>query len=133
MDMDKYGNMMLKLWDSGLPILRQSQRDFACPNTARLKFPSKVQKKLDETASQAAKARSASGDGEQLRKGMDVFSMCSAASKTVPTLQFQHVSTPISFNINRVPLQDMWTCLHLRGLSTWNDPCWRHGDFLFQV
>ena len=68
MDMDKYGNMMLKLWDSGLPILRQSQCDFACPNTARLKFPSKVQKKLDETASQAAKARSASGDGETVEK-----------------------------------------------------------------
>jgi len=42
-------------------------------------------------------------------KGIDVFSMCSA-SKTVPTLQFQLQYHLIIFNINRVPLQDMWTC-----------------------
>jgi hypothetical protein len=91
MDMDKYGNMMLKhlkLWDSGLSILRQSQCDFACPNTARLKFPSKVQKKLDETASQAAKARSASGDAcEQFRKAL-TFSPCAVLQKQFQLYSF---------------------------------------------
>lgn len=53
MDMDKYGNMMLKLWDSGLSILRQSQCDFACPNTARLKFPGKAAQKSLQGAEEA--------------------------------------------------------------------------------